>query len=277
MPDTAAFGIIAGAGTFPVQVAREVRRLGLRVVAIGLKDWVDPSLASEVDAYTEVSVGQLGRLIDELKRQGVRRAVMAGKVSKGAAFDPRVAFDATALAILARVKDLSLNGLLGAVADRLAKDGIVLEDSSAYLKDALCPAGPVTARGPTAVELKDIEIGMAVARRLAELDVGQTVVVRQTVVVAVEALEGTDAALARAGSLARGELVVVKMASPKQDARFDLPVLGARTLDAARAAGVTCLAVEAGKTLLLDKGALLSGADASGICLIGVQPPGASP
>ena len=272
MPEPALFGIIAGAGTFPIQIAREAKRRGLTVIAIGLKDWVSPAMAAEADTYTEVSVGQLGKLIEELKTRGVRQAVMAGKVTKGAAFDPRVEFDATAIGILARVRDFSVGGLLGAVADRLAKDGITLVDSSTYLQDALCPPGPLTRRAPSAEEQHDIEIGMSAARRLAELDVGQTVVVRRSVVVAVEALEGTDAAIARAGTLAKGNLVVVKMAAPKQDMRFDLPVLGLRTIEIAQTAGVTCIAVESGKTVLLDRSELVAVAERAGISLIGVTP-----
>lgn len=269
---TAAFGVIAGAGAFPLHIVREAKRQGRRVVAVGFTDWVDPSLASLADAYAEVSVGRLGTLIEFLKSHGVSQAVMAGKVTKAAAFDPRMQFDATALAVLAGVRDFSVPGLLGAVAQRLAKDGITLLDSSTYLNDALCPPGPLTRRAPSQDEQHDIAVGMAAALRMAELDIGQTVVVRQTVVVAVEALEGTDAAIARAGALAQGRLVVVKMAGPKQDARFDLPVLGLRTIEVAQQAGVTCLAVEAGTTVLLDKAALLACAEAAGISVIGIQP-----
>lgn len=264
-------GLIAGAGSFPRHVAREAKRRGLKVVAIGLQHWVDPALAQEVDVYEEVAVGQLGRLLARLNTHQVRQAVMAGKVTKEVLFDSRVQFDSEALGILGRVNDYSVNGLLGAIAARLAKDGVTLLDSSTFLKDQLCPVGVLTRRQPTAAEHEDIRIGLQVARRIAELDVGQTVVVKQRVVVAVEALEGTDAAIRRAGELARGGgLVVVKMAAPAQDMRFDLPVLGPQTLSVVTQAGATCLAVEAQKTLLLDKDALLAQADAAQLCLIGV-------
>ncbi len=263
--------IIAGAGTFPVQVAREARRQGLTVVAIGLQGWVDPSLSGCVDRYEEVSVGQLGHLLACLKAHQIRRAVMAGKVTKEVLFDSRVRFDAEALSLLSRVKEFSVNNLLGAIASRLAQDGIELLDSSTFLKPSLCPVGLLTQRAPTEAEQEDIRFGAQAARQLALLDIGQTVVVKRKVIVAVEALEGTDAMLARAHQLASSDLVVVKMASPEQDMRFDLPVLGSQTIAVAIASGVRCLAVEAGKTLLLDKETLIAQADAAQLALVGIE------
>jgi len=264
--------IIAGAGSFPVHVAREAARQGLDVVAIGLQGWADPGLAASVRSYEEVAVGELGRLIDRLKVHHTRQAIMAGKVSKALLFDPRVQFDAEALAILGQVRDFSVTGLLGAIAARLSKDGITLLDSSTFLKPLLCPVGPVTRQVPTGEQEEDIRIGIRAARQLAAMDIGQTVVVKRKVIVAVEALEGTDAAIQRAGGLAGPGCVVVKMASPDQDMRFDLPVLGLQTIATAAAAGVACLAVEAGKALLLDKDALIAKANEAGLCLIGVEP-----
>lgn len=265
--------IIAGSGTFPLHVAREARRQGLTVIGMGLAGWVDPALASQVDAYEEVAIGQLGRLIDGLKRHQARQAIMAGKVTKEILFDSRARFDAESLAILARAKGVSVNALLGAIGDRLAQEGITLLDSSTFLQECLCPVGLLSRRAPTAQEQEDIRIGMQAARQLASLDIGQTVVVKNRVVVAVEALEGTDATISRAGQLAGGDLVVVKMASPTQDRRFDLPILGQQTMAVAASSGVRCLAVEARATLLLDKPALLAQADAAGLCLIGLEPP----
>lgn len=270
---TARCAIIAGSGSFPFHVAREARRQGLMVVGIGLQGWVDPSLEGQVDVYEEVTIGQLGRLIDRLKTHQARQAVLAGKVTKDILFDSRVRFDAEALGILARARGFSVNALLGAMGERLAQEGITLLDSSTFLKDSLCPVGPLTQRSPTPQEWEDIRLGTEAARQMAALDIGQTVVVKHRVVVAVEALEGTDATLTRAGQVAGSELVVVKMASPTQDMRFDLPILGPQTIAVATAAGVRCLAVEAHRTLLLDKGALLAQADEAGLCLIGIEPP----
>lgn len=264
--------IIAGSGSFPLHVAREAKRQGWTVVAVGLKGWADSSLAQQADVYEEVAVGQLGRLIDRLKAHQVHEAVMAGKVTKAALFDPRASFDPETLGLLARVKETSVNGVLGAIADRLSQDGITLLDSSTFLKDALCPVGALTHRSPTAQEEEDVQAGLSVARQIAQLDIGQTVVVKHKVIVAVEALEGTDAAIARAGQVAGAGCVVVKMASPRQDRRFDLPVLGPRTIEVALSAGVTCLAVEAHTTLVLDKDAALARADAANLCVVGVEP-----
>ena len=265
--------IIAGAGHFPRYVAEAAKRQGLRVVAIGLTGRADATLAQCVDVYEEVSVGELGRLLERLKAHEAHEAIMAGKVTKDVLFDGRVRFDAEALSIVQRATEVSVKGLLGAIGQRLAKDGIRLIDSSTFLKHDLCPAGVLTTRPPTPAERLDIQLGVEVARQLARVDVGQTVVMKQKVVVAVEALEGTDATIRRAGELAGRGLVVVKMASPDQDMRFDLPVLGAATLAVATASGAHCLAVEAGKSLLLDREALIAQANEAQISLVGVEPP----
>ena len=265
-------GIIAGAGSFPIDVAKEARRQGLRVVAIGLEGWVDARLGEHADTFEQVPIGQLGRLFDRFAAHQVREAVMAGKVTKEVLFDPRVEFDAEALQVLGQVKEFSVNGLLGAIADRLAGRGVTLLDSSTFLRHQLCPAGVLTTRQPSPEERVDIDVGAEAARQMATLDVGQTVVVRQKVIVAVEALEGTDTAIERAGKLAGAGCVVVKMASRTQDRRFDLPVLGLRTIEVAAAAGVTCLAVQAGSTLLLEKTALIEQANHHRLCLVGIEP-----
>ena len=263
--------IIAGGGSFPFHVAAEARRQGLQVVAIGLQGWADPALASQADAYEEVAVGQLGRLIERLASHRVSQAIMAGKVTKEVLFDPRISFDAEALSILSGAKGFSVNALLGAIGERLAKQGIRLMDSSTFLRANLCPAGTVSQRAPTSEEQADIWVGMKAARCVAELDIGQAVVVKRQVIVAVEALEGTDAAIQRAFQLAGGELTVVKMASPAQDMRFDLPILGLTTMAVAAACGVGCVAVEAGKTLLLDKETLLERANDQRLSLVGIE------
>mgnify|MGYP001572756619 CR=1 FL=1 len=263
--------IIAGAGAFPLHVAQEAKRAGLTVVALGLQSWADPELARHVDVYEEVAVGQIGRLLERLQAHRAAFAIMAGKVTKEVLFDPRVAFDGEALRILQQVKEFSVNAVLGAIALRLAAAGVTLLDSSTFLQESACPVGVVTSRGPTPEERAAIEAGVRVARQIAQLDVGQTIVVKRRVIVAVEALEGTDATIRRAGELAGGGGVIIKMGSPQQDRRFDLPILGVTTLEMAQAAGMTCLAVEARATLLLDKDALIARANALGLCLIGIE------
>lgn len=264
-------GLIAGAGRFPFHVAREAKRLGREVIAVGIQGWVDPSLAAQVDAYEELPVGQLGRLIACLKTHGVGEAIMAGKVTKKVLLGDRSEFDAEARGLLRRVSDFSVPDLLGAIGRRLASEGITLLDSSSLLKANLCPVGVLTARAPAAAEEADIRVGLHAARVLATLDIGQTVVVKARVVVAVEALEGTDDAIRRGHALVGGGVVVVKTAAANQDRRFDLPVVGPETVAALREAQASCLAVEAGLTLLLDREALITAADAAGLCLVGID------
>lgn len=273
---TSRVAIIAGAGAFPFHVAREAKRQGLWVFALGVQGWADGHLAGHVDAYEEVAVGQLGHLIDRLRAHGVSQAIMAGKVTKDVLFTTRLSFDTEALGVLSQIREYSVSALLGAIAERLSRDGIVLLDSSTFLKANLCPEGVLTTCAPDASEQADIQVGWAAARALAQLDVGQTVVVKGRVVVAVEALEGTDATIQRAHELVGGGVVVVKVASPNQDRRFDLPVVGPETMAVLRKASARCLAVEAGITLLLDREQLIAQANAAGVCLIGMKLPDAS-
>ena len=262
--------IIAGAGRFPFYVAQEAKRQGAAVVAIGIQGWVDPALKQETAAYDELPVGQLGALIQRLKAHGVRQAIMAGKVTKEVLFDSRTTFDAEAAGVLQGLRDYSVPSVLGAIAARLEREGIALLDSSTFLKAHLCPVGVLTSRGPTPDETEDIRIGTEAARTLATLDIGQTVVVKQRVIVAVEALEGTDATIRRAHTLAGEGLTVVKTAAADQDRRFDLPVIGMETLTTMAQAHVACLAVESGSTLLLERDRLIAAANAAGMCLLGV-------
>lgn len=269
---TTRIAIIAGAGRFPFHVAHEAKRQGLGVVVMGIQGWADRSLAAQVDTYEEVAVGQLQCFIDRLKSHAVRQAIMAGKVTKGILLDRHTNFDLEALALLREAPDASVPALLGAIGNRLAREGITLLDSSTFLKESLAPIGVLTTTGPTAAQDEDIQTGLRAARAMADLDIGQTVIVKDHVVVAVEALEGTDAAIRRAHTLAGPGLVVVKVASADQDRRFDLPVIGVETVTTLKENGVSCLAVEAGTTLLLDREALIASANAAHLCLIGVTP-----
>lgn len=264
--------LIAGAGRFPFELAAAARQQGIPVYAVGVKGWVDPALRQAVDRYEELAVGQFGPLLARFKAWGVRRAVMAGKVTKAVLFAPPQTFDGAMQDVLQHAPDRSVGGLLGAIAQRLAREGVELVDSSSLLRGDLCPEGVLTQRAPRPEEWEGIRAGARAARQLAALDIGQTVVVKGGVVVAVEALEGTDATIQRAHELAGDELVVVKTAAAGQDRRFDLPVVGPRTVPVLVASGVRCLAVEAGQTLLLERARLVAEADAAGVCLVGLGP-----
>jgi DUF1009 family protein len=266
----APIAVIAGAGRFPAHVARGARRRGIAVIGLGIKGWVDPSLAQDVDTFELLDVGDLGRLVERLKAHGVRQAVMAGKVTKEILLDGRAAFDRDMQQVLRGAGNASVGALLGAIGERLAAEGVTLLDSSTFVADDLCPAGVLT-RAPSKAEEQDVALGLRIARALAAFDVGQTVVVKQQVIVAVEALEGTDAAIRRAHALAGEGLVVVKVAAPQQDRRFDLPVVGSDTLAAMREMGAMCLALEAGTAVILDRPEFLRSARDAGIAVLGVS------
>jgi hypothetical protein len=262
-------GLIAGNGRFPFLVAASARRAGRRVVAIGIQEETSPELASEVDEIHWVSLGQLGKAIATLRAAGAKEAVMAGQVKHRQIFSG-VRPDLTLLSVLARLAFKNTDSLIGAVADVLEKEGITLRPSTELVADHLATEGPMTRRRPSGDEEKDIEYGRAVARHLAAMDLGQTVVVKNRAAVALEAMEGTDEVILRAGRLAGPGTVVVKVAKPKQDLRFDVPVVGPGTLAAMREAGSSVLAVEAGRTLLLDRPALLAEADRDRLAVFGL-------
>ena len=250
----APLGLIAGNGRFPFLVAAAGRRAGRRVVAVAIKEETDPALAGEVDEIHWVSLGQLGRCIDALKSGGVREAVMAGQVKHKQIFSGIVP-DLKMMALLARLALKNTDSLIGAVADALGREGIALLSSTALLQDQLATPGAMTRRRPSGDEQKDVEYGREVARALAGFDVGQTVVVKDRAAVAVEAMEGTDEAIRRAGRIAGPGCTVVKVAKPRQDVRFDVPVVGpGHGGRHARGPGAATLAVQAGATLLAGPG-----------------------
>ena len=265
-------GLIAGNGRFPFLVAAAGRRAGRRVVAVAIKEETDPALAGEVDEIHWVSLGQLGRCIDALKSGGVHEAVMAGQVKHKQIFAGIVP-DLKMMAVLARLAVKSTDSLIGAVADALGREGIALLPSTALLQDQIATAGAMTRRRPSSDEMKDVEYGREVARALAGFDVGQTVVVKDRAAVAVEAMEGTDEAIRRAGRIAGPGCTVVKVAKPRQDVRFDVPVVGPGTVTAMREAGATVLALQAGATLLLDRADLLAEADRAQVSIWGFEAP----
>ena len=271
-------GLIAGNGTFPLLVLDAARAQGFDVIVAAIKEEAFPEIERHgATAVYWLSLGELSRLIDTFQREGVRRAIMAGQVKHKQIFSS-VRPDWKLAKVLLSLGTRNTDSLLGAVAQTLAEEGITLENSTAFLEPLLARAGVLTKRGPTAQEKKNIEYGRAVARHLAQYDIGQTVVIAESACVAVEAMEGTDAAIGRAGEIMRslaGEastldrgLTVVKIAKPNQDMRFDVPVVGVKTIEVMRQAGATCLALDAGKCLLLDGNAIIAAADAADITMV---------
>ncbi len=279
----AKLGLIAGNGRFPFLLLDAARAHGLSVVVAAIKEETDPEMNQRAAADPQIrvhwmSLGELSKLIETFRGEGVSRAVMAGQVKHKQIFSS-IRPDWRLAKLLMSLRTRNTDMLLGAVAKVLGDEGIELISSTAYLEPLLAKPVVMTARSPSEMEERDIAYGLSVARAIAGYDLGQTVVVAAQACVAVEAMEGTDATIARAGELFRtleGEastlersLTVVKVAKPNQDMRFDVPVVGLATIEAMRAAGATCLAVEAGRTLLFDLAAMVTAADEAGIALVG--------
>ncbi|MBL8144509.1 MAG: UDP-2,3-diacylglucosamine diphosphatase LpxI [Acidobacteria bacterium] len=265
-------GVIAGNGRFPFLVLDAARALGHDVTVVAVKEEAD----ADLDAWAEargasvhrVSLGHLGKAIAVLRAAGVTQAVMAGQVKHVKIFGGVIP-DLTLLSVLTRLKARNTDALIAAVADVLRDKGIDLLDSTLFLQPLLARAGTLTRRQASEGEAAELAFGYRMADAIAGLDIGQTVVVKECAVVAVEAMEGTDATIARAGALAGPGCVVVKVAKPNQDMRFDVPVVGVPTIDAMQRAGATVLSIDAGKTLVLDGDAFLRAADAAGIAVVG--------
>ncbi len=264
-------GLIAGNGRFPFLAAAGARRAGRRVVALAIREEASPELEPEVDEFHWIGLGQLGRGISILRAAGAREAVMAGQVKHRQIFSDVVP-DLKLLGVLARLAFQNTDSLIGAVAGALARDGITLLPSVAFLADQLATPGAMTRRQPDREERRDVEYGETVARALAGLDLGQTAVVKGRAAVALEAMEGTDETILRAGRIAGPGTVVVKVSKPRQDMRFDVPVVGEGTLAAMREAGSRVLAVDAGRTLMIDRPALLARAESDGVAVVGLDP-----
>jgi len=267
-------GLIAGNGRFPFLVLDAARGAGHDVTVVALEDETFPELAdlaarAPVAAFHWISLGQLGTLIRLFKDAGVSQAVMAGQVKHVKIFDVMKKADATLLGVLMRLKSKNTDGIIGAIADVLRDQGIELLHSTAFLAPLMAREGVLTRRAPDADELTDLAFGYRIADPIAGLDVGQTIAVKSAAVVAVEAMEGTDAIITRAGQLAGPGVRIVKVAKPNQDMRFDVPVVGVSTIEAMKAAGATVLSVDAGKTLMIDGDAIVNAADDVGISIVG--------
>jgi len=266
---TEPLGLIAGNGRFPFLVAEAARRSGRRVVVAAIREEASAEIAEAGDEVHWLGLGQLGRCIEVLKGAGVREVVMAGQVKHRQIFSDLVP-DLTLMGVLARLAFKNTDSLIGGVADALQREGIRLLPSVELLVDQLATAGPMTRRRPTGAEARDVAYGENVARTLAGLDLGQTVVIKDRAAVALEAMEGTDEVIRRAGRIAGKGCTVVKVAKPKQDMRFDVPVVGRGTIAAMLEAGAGALAVDAGKTLLIEKDNVLEEAEAAGIAVLGI-------
>ena len=270
-------GLIAGNGRFPLLVLDAARTQGFEVIVAAIKEETFPEIESHGAAVCWLSLGELSKLIEVFKREGVSRAVMAGQVKHKQIFSS-IRPDWRLAKLLLNLNTRNTDALLGAIAKVLAVEGITLENSTFLLEPLLAKSGVLTRRPPSENERKDIEYGRTVARHLAEYDIGQTVVVAECACVAVEAMEGTDGTIERAGrimasldseaSILSRRLTVIKIAKPNQDLRFDVPVIGVRTIEAMYAAGATCLAVDAGRCLLLDGDAVIKAADAAEIAIV---------
>jgi hypothetical protein len=265
-------GIIAGNGRFPFLVLQGARSLGHEVTVVAVKEEafadLEPAAHSANASFHSVSLGHLGKCIKILKESGVSQAVMAGQVKHAKIFSGIIP-DLTLLSVLTRLKARNTDALISAVAEVLRQNGIELLDSTAFLGPLLAKEGTLTRRVPDEAERADFEFGYRMADAIAALDIGQTIAVKGKAVVAVEAMEGTDEVITRAGALAGGGVRVVKVAKPRQDMRFDVPVIGTATIEAMRTAGATALSIDAGRTLVIDGDHVFQLASDAGIAIVG--------
>ena len=271
-------GLIAGNGTFPFLVLDAARAQGYEVVVAAIREEAFPEIESHgASAVHWLSLGELAKLIETFQREGVRRAVMAGQVKHKQIFSS-IRPDWRLAKMLLSLTTRNTDSLLGAVAKVLADEGIQLEKSTWLLDPLLVKPGLLTSRSPTEQEQRNIQYGRTVAQQVAQHDIGQTVVIAESACVAVEAMEGTDATIERAGQIMRSlhgdastlsrDLTVVKIAKPNQDMRFDVPVIGIKTIEVMKAAGATCLAIDSGKCLLLDGQKVIDAANEKGIAVV---------
>jgi UDP-2,3-diacylglucosamine hydrolase len=267
-------GLIAGNGRFPFLVFDAARSLGHDVVIIAIKEEADKALeqsAARAGAPIHwVSIGQLGTFLQILKDERIVQAVMAGQVKHIKIFGGFVP-DLTAMSLIGKLKGMNTDALIGAVADLMRERGVELVNSAKFLEPLLAAAGQLSDRVPTEAEHKDLQFGYRMADAIAGLDIGQTIAVKHQAVVAVEAMEGTDETIARAGHLAGDGVSIIKVSKPNQDMRFDVPIVGLATIQAMRIAGAKVLSVDAGQTLIFDREAFFSSANEAGIAIVGRQ------
>jgi UDP-2,3-diacylglucosamine hydrolase len=276
------YGLIAGNGRFPFMVVEGARQAGVSLSVAAIREETEPEIEQQVERLTWVGIGQLGKLIRFFKNEGVEKAIMAGQVKHVQIFS-RAVPDARMLKMLLTLPRRNTNSLIGAIAAELASEGIDLIDSTCFLQDNLPKSGNLTQRKPNAAERADVDYGLEVAREMARLDLGQTIVVRGKACVAIEAMEGTDETIKRAGDLlsggrharrrlklTSGALTVLKLSKPDQDMRFDVPVIGVPTIETMIAARATCLCISAGKTLMFDRDEMIALANKNKIAIVAV-------
>jgi DUF1009 family protein len=263
-------GLIAGKGVYPLLLAQSAKQQGVkRVVVVAFRKETDPGIAAYADEVHWVYVGQLEALLHALEASGVTQAAMAGQITPTHLF--RIRMDGAMLALLKRLPKRNAETIFGAIGDELAGRGITLQPASRFMEAHMPEAGILSRRDPSSEERSDIAFGIDIAKATSSLDIGQTVVVKQGTVLAVEAFEGTDAAILRAGRLGGPGAVVVKVAKPGHDMRFDIPVVGMHTMKTLRKAGVSVLAVEAGKAILLERERVLEKADRIGLAVVALD------
>lgn len=261
-------GLIAGNGKFPILFAQAAKAQRIRVIAAAIQGDTSLLLRPFVDKMTWFKVGELEKLFSFLETEGIKQVIMAGQVNPKNLFDERVKLDGEFQELFEALQDRKADTIFSAIADKLKEHGLELLDSTLLLKEYVAPKGTLTRRGPSLAELADIEFGKNIAKAMGGIDVGQTAVVKDRAIVAIEAMEGTDRCILRGGQIARQGAVVVKMSKPKQDQRFDVPVIGSRTIQTMVKANARCLAIEAGKTLIIDRTECLKLANRAGICIV---------
>ncbi len=266
-------GLIAGNGNFPIVFARAAKEKGMQVIAVAHEGETMPELAQWVDGIFWIKVGQLGKLISIFKEQQVADVLMAGGIKKTRLFSGGMP-DLRGMALLAKMAYNKDDSILRAVAQELESEGITVRESTLYLDTIVAMPGVMTRRKPSKDEKLDIEFGWQMAKEIGKLDIGQTVVVKDRAVLAVEAIEGTDEAIRRGGGLCGKDAVVVKICKPHQDLRFDLPAIGAMTIQSMKQVKASCLAVESGKTVMIERDAMIRDADQAGIAIVAINSPG---
>lgn len=265
-------GLIAGIGGLPAAIASEAKQMGYRVVAIALKPPADESLKPVADDFHKISIGRFGGLISLLKKLSIMNVVMAGKVPKELLFKNKSSIipDLKTVKLLFSLKDRADDTIMRAVVEELEKNGIKLHKTTTFTKNLLAPQGVLTSHKPSKSDLRDVEFGWGIAKKMGRLDIGQTVVVKDMAVMAVEAIEGTDEAVKRGGQLAKEGAVVVKVSKPQQDMRFDVPVVGTETIESMKKFSAKVLALEAGQCIIVDREKFIKEADKAGIAVLGV-------
>lgn len=265
--DRETIGIIAGGGQFPILAAESAKRQGFHVVAVAHQGDTDPALADVTDNITWIKLGQLGKIISVFKKEGVKKALMAGSISKKNMFG-KIMPDLKGITFISRMAILHDDGILRGVASEFAEQGIEIVSSTHYLPELIAPEGCLTKKRPDKGQDKDIRLGWKVAKELGRLDVGQCVVIKNRAVLALEAIDGTNETIMRGGRISGKDAVVVKVSKPEQDMRFDVPSVGLETIEVMADVKASVLAVEAGKTLLFDREKMIEHADKVGISIV---------